>query len=273
MNARLLPARLQRTLASAERLLLCLDYDGTLVPIAPHPSQATLPARTARLLERLSRQPGISVVLISGRALRDLKRLVGLPGLCYVGNHGLELRGDGCRYVNPIARASRSRLNAMARRAQAALASIPGAWVEDKGLTVSLHWRAVPRSAQRAFHAAVARLAAPRVSDGAVRLTRGKRVMDIRPPVAWGKGDALTWLHRRLTADDPSRALLVYLGDDQTDEDAFRVVNRLGGISVFVGPSRRATAARWRLRDPREVREALARMLQERVRWTSGRAQ
>jgi trehalose-phosphatase len=221
---------------------------------------------TKRVLKRLSRQPGVCGVLVSGRAPLDLKRMVGVPRLCYVGNHGLELEGDGLRYVHPQARAHRPLLRRVARTLTIALRPVPGAWVEDKGLTVSLHWRAVPRAAHRALQQRVARAIAPYRSRRQIVVTRGKRVIDIRPPVRWGKGEAVDWLSRHLRPSSSSRAqpTLLYFGDDQTDEGAFRAVNRSRGISVFVGPRPRATYARWWARDPREVREALTRILHER---------
>jgi len=202
----------------------------------------------------LSGQQQVWVTFVSGRSLRDLKQMVRLGGVCYVGNHGLELRGHGLQYVNPDAHARRPLLTELARRSRVVLRRIPGAWVEHKGLTLSLHWRAVPPAAHRRFRKTIAQLLAPYLRRRMVRLSRGKRVIEIRPRTPWGKGHIVAWLYRRVRAvRHGAQSLLMYLGDDETDEGAFRVVNRLGGISIRVGKPARRTAARYWLTHPREV--------------------
>lgn len=259
-------ASLRKRVGSARPLLLLLDYDGTLAPIADHPSAAVLPPQTRRLLEELARCPGVRIILISGRMLRDLKQLAGVRGLGYAGNHGLEFEQATDRYVHPAGPASRPLLRELAGRLRTALEEVPGAWVENKRFGLSVHWRAVPSSASRRFHAVVARVIAPYVARQRVRLMPGKRVVEIRPPVRWGKGDLVSWLWRRAAVRSSRlpRPLLIYLGDDRTDESAFRVVNRYRGLSVFVGAPPRATAARWWVSHPREVGALLARLLQTR---------
>lgn len=250
-------AALQPRVASASRLLVCLDYDGTLAPLAEHPSKARLPERTARALRALARQRRTPVAIISGRALRDVARAVGIPGITYVGNHGLEARGPRLRYAHPLAPRYLGSVRRLARQLPEALRSIAGVWVEDKRLTLSVHWRQTPASRRAACRRLVRRCLAPYVARGVVRVTRGQCVLEIRPPLAWHKGAAIAWLVRRLRRPRP---LIVYLGDDQTDEDAFRMTNHLGGLSVFVGDRPRATAARWRLRHPQAVCALLERL-------------
>lgn len=258
-------ASLQRHVTSTKSLFLFLDYDGTLTPIADHPSHARLQAGTKRLLKQSADLPGVWVALVSGRSLSDLKRIVGIRGLYYVGNHGLELEGPSLRYVNPVAQATQPLLTQIAGELKAALRPIPGAWVEEKGLTFSVHWRNVPRTLRRTFHQRLRRYTVPLEAEGLIRLTRGKRVVEARPPVQWGKGEMVTWILRHLIPRRSSaKPLVMYLGDDETDEDAFRVANRCRGLSVFVGRRRSATRARWWVRSSREVREVLARIVEAR---------
>jgi trehalose-phosphatase len=235
-------------------LVVLLDYDGTLTPIAATPGQAKLAARTRSVLRALSQQPRTYVGVVSGRPLRDVERCVGVPGLVYAGNHGLEVHGPKLSFTHPSARRSRGFLRSLARRLDRVIESIPGAWTEWKGLTMSIHWRNVPTAAQPQFHRIVHAATEKERRHGEIRLTVGKRVVEIRPPVSWDKGTLVEWLCRRIAAQFRARRLMVcYAGDDRTDEDAFRVVNRLRGCSVFVGgPSRTTDAAYW-LKGPREV--------------------
>lgn len=250
----------------ARLVLLCCDFDGTLAPIADHPSQARLPTDTKRLLEQLASLRGLRVALVSGRALADLKRLVGLSRVTYVGNHGLEAKGPGLSFLHPQARRLRHTLHRLSRKLAQALRKIPGASVEWKGLTASLHWRNVPRPAQRRFHRLVKELTVPYTERGTIRVTRGKRVVEIRPRVDWDKGRVLEWLLNRLSGRHRSwKACVLYVGDDRTDEDAFKIVNHLGGLSVLVGRQSTRTAARYWLKDPHEVQRWLADLCHART--------
>ena len=256
---------LQRRICSADHLALFLDYDGTLVPIASHPSKAHLAATTRRLLQRLARDPRISVALVSGRSLRDVKRAAGLPRLWYIGNHGLEMQGPALRYVHPAAQARRPLMRRIARNLQVALRGIQGAWVEDKGSTLSVHVRRARPWDRRIVQQRFEQIVQPYHQSHKVELTAGKMVLEVRPPGEWNKGTAVEWLVERLRRSKRiPQPLPIYVGDDRTDEDAFHIVNQLGGISVFVGQRPRQTVARWWLRRPQQVREMLARITEAR---------
>lgn len=212
------------------RLLIGLDLDGTLVALRPRPGQVRLPPSTRRLLSRLARRPGVSVAIVSGRALPDLRRRAAAPGVLLGGNHGLELPG----WVHPAARRARPRLEAALRELRAAL---PRLLIEDKRWSLSVHDR---RGAAQAEVAAVAR-------RRRLRLRRGKKVLELLPAADWHKGHAL----RKLAAG----GRILYIGDDATDEEAFRSLGR-GALTVKVGEGR--TAARYRLADVGAVRRLLA---------------
>ncbi len=251
---------LQRRLAAAREVTVLLDYDGTLVPLADHPADARLPQRMRRLLEQLSRQPGVRVALVSGRSLRDLRRQVRLPGLGYVGNHGLELRDGTQRYVNAAAAKSRPYLRAIVRQLRRQLRPIRGAWVEDKGLTASVHYRLVRPidlpHVQRIFYAVVQ----PYQIKRHVRVTTGRCVFEVRPPVSWSKATMVNWLLTRQQDDAGRRSLPLYVGDDVTDEDAFELL-RSRGLTVAVAPAASGTRARYGVDTPEDVRRLLERVL------------
>lgn len=233
-----------------DRCLLLLDFDGTLVPIARQPGAARLTRQTRQVLRTLAADPQIDLGFVSGRALADLRWRVGIRRAYYVGNHGLELRGRGVSFVHPQALRHRRALGRLAVSLRQALRRVPGALVEWKGLTISVHWRNVSRVDEPAFRSALRRRLQPLRREQAVRTCSGKRVIEIRPPLDWDKGDAVEWLWKRAGS---CAGCLVYVGDDRTDEDAFRAVNRLRGVSVRVGFRSRASAARRRIGTPQEL--------------------
>ena len=247
----------------AARLLVLSDLDGTLIPIRMHPDLAVMDRRTRAILRRVARMPGVRLGIVSGRRLSALRRAVGLPGLVYVGNHGLEIAVPGRTVVVPAARRSAAVMARLSRELAGALRGIRGTFVEPKGYTLSVHWRGAARRDARRFRRAVGAVLRPWLSRRAVRVTLGKRVIEVRPPVGWDKGSAVEWLARRWRH---VRGQLMYFGDDRTDEDAFRAVNRRGGITVHVGPRARSTAARWQLDGPGDVVRILEQLEETRCR-------
>jgi trehalose-phosphatase len=149
-------------------------------------------------------------------------------------------------------------MSRIGRQLRLALRGVPGALVESKGLSLSVHYRLVPRAQQRWFHRRAQAVLTPWEHRRRVRVTHGKQVVEVHPPVQWDKGRAVEWLGRRLGR----HGLNIYLGDDRTDEDAFRAVNRKRGISVFVGSHATRSRARWWVKGTRETQQLLQRILQ-----------
>lgn len=235
--------------ASASGLLLYLDFDGTLAPIAEGPSLAELPPATRELLAELSSQAHVQLAIISGRSLADVQSRVGLPPLIYAGNHGLEICGQGFHFVEPVAAARAESLGSLSAELSLGLRHIPGIAVENKGLTASIHFRRVAPAALAEVTRTVVATVAPYNHDFV--LTLGKKVFEIRPRVDWDKGSAARWINDRIGEQN---SLSVYIGDDETDEDAFAALT--GGITVRVGlPAQ--TRAEFHLAGPAEVYQFL----------------
>lgn len=232
------------------RLVVLLDFDGTLAPIADRPEEAAIPEATRRALDALMAMPGVGVAVVSGRGMADARERAAIPGIAYAGNHGMEIHGPGIDRVHPEAAAARPMLDAAVRMLEPAVAAVPGAFVEDKGLTLSVHFRVAPRERVAGLTEAVARAAA--MLPG-LEMTAGKQVLEVRPAVDWHKGRAVLFLLEQMRP--PAGAPVLYLGDDRTDEDAFRALadHRLGeGVLVAEEPSADTAATSW-LRDPEEV--------------------
>ncbi|MGH8707032.1 MAG: trehalose-phosphatase [Burkholderiales bacterium] len=235
--------------AAGRGLALFLDYDGTLTPIVERPEDALLAVETRSVLRRLARRHAVAIV--SGRDLKDVRERVGIEGLHYAGSHGFDIAGPRGSHAHAAALGAAPHLAAAADEVERDSAGLAGVQVERKRFAVAVHFRRARPSDAQALEAAVDRALA---RHPGLRKTGGKMIFELRPDVDWDKGRAVLWLIEELKLQD---ALPVYIGDDLTDEDAFRALAGRGvGIAVHEEP--RATAAQHTLRDPDEVRALLA---------------
>jgi len=236
------------------RALVFLDYDGTLTPIVARPELAVMDTGMRETLRRLAAVA--TVAIVSGRDLEDVRRMVGLDGIAYAGSHGFDIitaRGErvehaeGARHADAVTRA--------AQRLAERTSAIAGALVEPKRFAVAVHYRQVAEADIPALEAVVDEVLA---SEPGLHKTHGKKVFELRPVLDWDKGRAVLWLIDALAGGD-ANVLPFYIGDDETDEDAFRALAEVG-ITIFVGPPRHDTAAHFRLADPAEVGVFLRRL-------------
>lgn len=260
-------ARISDRLADKQPALF-LDYDGTLTPIVERPEDARLSQGMRRALRDAAERMPLAV--ISGRDLDDVSALVGPDNLIYAGSHGFDIRGPNLRPdlqpdLQPDLRMelpegidALDALQQAADRLAARLADVAGVRIERKRFAVAIHVRQVADADLPRVREAVEQT---RRSLEGLRQTGGKRLFELRPDVDWDKGQALRWLLAELGLEGPD-VLPLYLGDDDTDEDAFRALRRLGGISILVSDAPRPSAADYRLRGPDDV-EALLTSLTE----------
>lgn len=245
----------------AAGILLFLDYDGTLVPIAKRPEQATLPPATKKLLQRLSKTDRCKLAVISGRSLRDIRRLVGPKGIIYAGNHGLEISGPKIRFLPPLPAGYKAALKRIKKDISRFILPLKGVFIEDKGLTISVHCRLADRKGRVSLRAFFRKLAASYINDN-IKIRNGKMVYEILPSIRWDKGQAVLWLLRRLAVGRYKKATVLYIGDDTTDEDAFRALRRTG-VTIFVGAPRKSLA-KYYLKGPDEVQDFLEKITEAR---------
>ena len=244
---------LQLRLQSLDRIILLLDFDGTLAPIVSSPELAVLPAGVKISLTSLSANRRFVLGVISGRALSDVSARVDVPNIIYAGNHGLDMTGPGENYIHPEAAALLPALSGLARELQSQLTQYAGVLVEDKGLSLSVHYRLAQSTIVPQVEQVFDQVVSPSVQREEVKITRGKMVLEVRPNVDWDKGKAV---HRIIEAQPPG-SLPIFVGDDATDEAAFQTVQESGGIAVFVGPPREPTQALHRVDSPAEVAQFL----------------
>ena len=239
-------------------LLLFFDVDGTLAPIAPQPTLARVPDTTRRLLAALVAMPAVIVGLVSGRAAHDAFRLVGVEGVWTVGNHGAEIiapNGDitvdaeVSRYAETVART--------AQTLEPLLSPIAGVVLENKTWTLSVHYRAADERVLPRLRGVVEDVA----ERYGLRVTEGKKVLEIRPPIRVDKGTAI----ERLVLDHgglADSASVLFAGDDVTDEDAFRFLRQQHphAVTICIGEGG-DTAAEFTLRSTEQLRALLERVV------------
>lgn len=240
----------------AEQLFVSLDYDGTLTPIVERPDMAILPSGMRSVLNRLAHR--YTVAIISGRDVKDIKDFIQLDNIIYAGSHGfdiasppgLDLRvGLGNEYL-PV-------LDKVEKLVESELNKIEGTLLERKKYSLAIHYRLVDPEHVKDVEALVDRTLQkePKLKKGL-----GKMVFELKPDIEWDKGQALLWLIKRLGMS-PGQVLPIYIGDDITDEDAFRVLQELGiGIVVREGEEDRGTMAEYSLATTLDVETFLERL-------------
>ena len=225
------------------RLALILDYDGTLTPIAPHPDLAHLPIETKNVLERLSHLPDVNISIISGRSVENVKKMVGLEGITYAGNYGLQiLHPDGSMFLHPIPHEFEEKL-AILRSTLPEICNT-GGWVEDKGVGLSFHYRNVKINERPQILERVQQL----FKEAGVEAHKSHMTIDARPPVTWDTGRATIYILRTLFGVDwCDRISVIYAGDDDADEEAMLTLQGMAITFRVTDFQNITTAANYRL--------------------------
>jgi trehalose 6-phosphate phosphatase len=238
---------LSERLVEADELVLCTDFDGTLAPIVERPDEASIRSENRELLRQLSDRLDVTVAVVSGRQLADVRERVGLAGPTYAGNHGLELDVGGEDDVHPDAAACESSIAQICATLEDAFEDEDGVVVEEKGPTATIHYRRAPADRAAEVREIVANVV-EQFTDDELEVHDDREVVEIRPDVDWDKGHVAS-----LFAWDSPARLPVFVGDGQTDEAGFREV-RDDGVAIRVGdPDGRETKATEHLTDPVEV--------------------
>jgi trehalose 6-phosphate phosphatase len=227
------------------RLAMFLDYDGTLTPIVSRPEEAVLSNSTRELLRALA--ANVPVALLSGRDLEDMRRRVDVEEIIYAGSHGFDIAGPrGLR--KQVATEFPPILDAAEKELKQKLGDINGALLERKSFSIAAHYREVADESLSEVEQAVNDVT---THHRELRKIAGKKVHELQPNIDWHKGKALLWILEAMASE--SREIFpIYIGDDLTDEDAFRAIKERG-IGIIVSEKPRPTAARYALKNPAEV--------------------
>ncbi len=244
----MLPSALKHVQEIARRSgrpAIFLDYDGTLTPIVSHPEKALLSDSMRQALQSLVMQAPVAI--LSGRDLDDIRQRVNIGAIVYAGSHGFDIAGPrGLR--KEMATELLPRLDMIEKQLGKQLAGIPGARVERKRFSIAAHYRNVNESDVPKVERAVSEVAR---GHRELRKMDGKKVYELLPDIDWNKGKAVLWLLETLGLER-AKVRPIYIGDDRTDEDAFRALGQRG-MGILVNEQPRPTAASYSLKDPTEV--------------------
>ena len=223
--------QLLRAYQDGQNLALLFDYDGTLTPIVQHPNLARLGEGTVALLRRLTNRPRIGLGIISGRMLAELKELVSIPNVCLAGTSGLEIDLHGQQIFHPRAEEAIQLMSNLVHNLQQRIAHFTGAWLENKRLGLTVHYRAVAAQSHASLQTTVSDALTP--FHHQIRVVQGPMALEITPDLGWSKSTAVSLMVQSFAA--PGNGVF-YAGDGANDADALATVAALGGIAMGVGP-------------------------------------
>lgn len=272
--------------SKGKQIVVFLDYDGTLSPIVDDPDKAFMSNQMREAVRSVAKL--FPTAIISGRCLENVVKFVKLEELYYAGSHGMDIKGP-----EPSSKGSKAYTKAsdkmsnngilyqpaseylpMMDKIFASLVEktkeIDGAKVENNKFCVSVHYRNVDQKSWSALEEQICSVLKEYESHG-IRFTQGKMVIEIRPPIKWDKGNALEFILESLGLANCNDVLPLYIGDDRTDEDAFKVLRDRGqGFGILVSDSPRETSANYSLKKPLEVMKFLQRLSQWKQHMTKG---
>ncbi|CEP03305.1 Trehalose 6-phosphate phosphatase [Plasmodiophora brassicae] len=241
---------IQRSL-DGKTIGIFLDYDGTLTPIVNNPQDALLSERMREGLRRLASIH--ETVIVTGRGLTTIRDFVQMDNIYYAASHGFDIFGPNGTSIEQVGLDVLPILESLFEDLQRRLRAVRGCLVENNKFSLAVHYRNVAPDDRRLVEMTVTEAIAP-LSDH-VKRTSGKLVWEIRPRKDWHKGAAVERIASRVFGDTP--VVPIYIGDDTTDEDAFKVVRARGGVSILVSSVVRDTSASYFVKDTEDVYRVL----------------
>jgi trehalose-phosphatase len=247
-----------RRASAGRHLLLLLDFDGTLAEFNTDPEAVFLSDERRRLLLEIHDRQDATVAIVSGRRLEDVRARARLPPDNYhAGLHGLEIEGHGDRFEHPDVASGIGLVRQLVADLSRDVEPIGGVFVEDKTLSAVVHFRGASAGDAARVPALVNARAGSHIDSGELRIMLGAGMTEILPNIDWNKGHAVAWIRDRVAASSALPTVSVYIGDDVTDQDAFRALGE-GGIAVAA--SSRVSGAHFQIDGPREVEALLRRV-------------
>jgi len=234
-----------------KKMVFFLDYDGTLTPIVDSPELAVITDDMKQTVEQLAKIH--TVAIVSGRMREDVQNLVGIKGLFYAGSHGFDIKGPGgFSMIHPVAEKTIPLVSEIIEQLKDKFRHIEGALVEEKKFSVAAHYRKVKNQKDLKFIEESVNSIVQKHDE--LRLLKGKKVFEILPNIDWDKGKAIRWIMNALEIPwDTTSAF--YIGDDTTDEYAFRTIITRGTAIMVTDEPLNPSTADFQLNSPKEVKK------------------
>ncbi|MFH1777160.1 MAG: trehalose-phosphatase [Candidatus Omnitrophota bacterium] len=242
---------------NGKRLVFFLDYDGTLTPIVERPELARISDDMRDIVTHLARLH--TVAIVSGRMREDVQNLAGIKDIFYAGNHGFDILGPGFSMVHPKAQEMSTVIAEVIKRLSNQLGDIQGLLIEEKRFSAAMHYRLVDE--KKYFSKIKSSVNKIMRENKSLRLMSGKKVFELMPNINWNKGQAIRWIMQALGLSWPECAV-IYIGDDVTDEFAFRTI-RTRGTGILVSDNLKISAADFCLFSTEEVRKLFEKVIAE----------
>ncbi|CAA7027156.1 unnamed protein product [Microthlaspi erraticum] len=254
--------------SGGKQIVMFLDYDGTLSPIVDDPDKAFMSSKMRRTVKKVAKC--FPTAIVTGRCIDKVYNFVKLAELYYAGSHGMDIKGP----AKGFSRHKRVRQSLLYQAASDYLPIIdevcrqlvektkttPGAIVENHKFCASVHFRCVD---EKRWSELVLQIRSVLKEYPTLNLTQGRKVFEIRPMIEWDKGKALEFLLQSLGFGNSNSVFPVYIGDDRTDEDAFKMLRDRGeGFGILVSKYPKDTDASYSLQDPSEVMDFLQRLVE-----------
>lgn len=251
--------RIMNKIKEAKKIILFLDYDGTLVGFKDDPEQVKTPADVIGLIGQLRSDPTYEIIIITGRTLKDITSKIPIHQIHYAAVHGLHIQHvDGTETIMNKADKIQSTLSKIKKQAQIAFSDEPNIRIEDKSFTLAFHYRMLSnkekQSAKKRFNA----IANDIIDTNEIELLKGDNVIEVRPQ-GWNKGTTVSYFLDHYQEDIPT--LPIYIGDDTTDEDGFGILHD-PAITIIVknGTTRNTSASYW-VHNPDDVVQFLSQLV------------
>ncbi len=234
----------------ADEILLFLDYDGTLVSFENRPQDVVTSNEVKKVLSNLLQHQNFTVIIVTGRTLSEIKKLLDIDGLSFAALHGLQIQlSNGKIYKWKSSSNLQKVLENIKDLAEKRFQNEKGIFLEDKEFTLAFHYRMLDEEKIKDVVYRFIEIVKTKDTDNKLDILHGSKVIEIRP-VGWNKGKAVELISSNINSNN---TIIIYIGDDNTDEDAFRYLNNQG-ITIFVSNNtNRSTIAKYWLKDPEEV--------------------
>lgn len=251
----------KKLLKSDRKIILFLDFDGTLVSVENNYQDSKINPEVRELLRKLKKIKSIYLTIVSGRKMADLRQKIGIAHITYSGTHGLEWRYNGKVHTQEVPKNILEIIGRIKKEIQKLLVKFPTLLIEDKKLTFALHYRNLSTEDLDEFYLLFKKITSEYLKTELITVIHGKKVYEIKPNIGLNKGTFCKHYIEKIADKNPGRPIVFCIGDDRTDEDMFSLLKN--EITVKVGFAEK-TSANYYFKDRGEVKKFLNWILENK---------